>query len=80
LLRSGSRSRLNEQTQETSTPDELSSQKDQLSNRLVGLKTQLGRIQGLLAADDLDGAKAATEQLISIRQIRQTIAAIEEAA
>jgi hypothetical protein len=80
LLRSGSRSRLIEQTQETSTPDELSSQKDQLSNRLVGLKTQLGRIQGLLAADDLDGAKAATEQLISIRQIRQTIAAIEEAA
>jgi hypothetical protein len=69
-----------EQIQATDAPDELSSQKEQLANRLRGLRTQLGRIQGLLANDDLEGAVAATEQLLSINQIRQTIAAIESAS
>ncbi|MGH3039077.1 MAG: hypothetical protein ACRDLZ_06695 [Gaiellaceae bacterium] len=68
------------QIQETSAPEGLASQQSQLSNRLVGLKTQLGRVQGLLASGDLEGANAATEGLISIRQLRQTIAAIEGAA
>ena len=44
-----------------------------LTNRLRGLRTQLGRVQGLLLSDDLEGAKVATEQLLSIQQIRQTI-------
>lgn len=69
-----------EQVQETSAPDELSSQKEQLSNRLRGLRTSLGRVSGLLANDDLEGAKTATEQLLAINQLRQTIAAIEAAA
>jgi hypothetical protein len=68
-----------EQIQETSAPDELSSQKDQLANRLRGLRTQLGRVAGLLAADDLEGAQTATENLLSIAELRQTIAAIEAA-
>ena len=69
-----------EQVQDTSAPDELSSQKEQLSNRLRSLRTSLGRVSGLLANDDLEGAKAATEQLLAINQLRQTIAAIEAAA
>lgn len=68
-----------EQIQETSAPDELSSQKDQLANRLRGLRTQLGRVAGLLAADDLEGAQTATENLLSITELRQTIAVIEAA-
>jgi hypothetical protein len=69
-----------DEVQATSAPDELSSQKEQLSNRLRGLQTQLGRVQGLLAADDLEGAKTATGQLLSINQLRQTIIAIEGGA
>ena len=64
----------------TDAPDELSSQKDQLSNRLLSLRTQLGRVDGLLANDDLEAAKTATEQLLSVEQLRQTIAAIESAS
>jgi soluble cytochrome b562 len=71
---------LMDQINETSVPDELNSQKDQLGNRLRSLRTQLGRVDGLLLADNLDGAKTATEQLLSIQQLRITIAAIEEAA
>ncbi len=69
-----------EQVNATSAPDELSSQQDQLANRLHSLRTQLGRVAGLLANDDLEGAKSATEQLLSIAQLRQTIAAIEAAS
>ena len=69
-----------EQIEQTDAPDELSSQKDQLSNRLLALRTQLGRVQGLLAAGDLEAAETATEQLLSIQQLRQTIAAIEAAS
>jgi phage shock protein A len=71
---------LTEQVAQTDAPDELSSQRDQLSNRLRGLRTQLGRVNGLLIADNLEGAKVATEQLLSIAQLRQTISAIESAA
>jgi hypothetical protein len=69
-----------ETIESTDAPDELSSQKDQLANRLRGLRTQLGRVQGLLTGGDLEGAKVATEQLLSVQQIRQTIAAIEAAS
>jgi hypothetical protein len=69
-----------DQINQTSVPDELNSQKEQLANRLRSLRTQLGRVDGLLLADNLDGAKTATEQLLSIQQIRITIDAIEEAA
>jgi hypothetical protein len=71
---------LMDQINDTSVPSELESQKDQLANRLRSLRTQLGRVDGLLLADNLDGAKTATEQLLSLQQLRITIAAIEEAA
>ena len=69
-----------EQVEGTSAPDELSSQKEQLANRLRSLRTSLGRVSGLLTNDDLEGAKVATEQLLAINQLRQTIAAIEAAS
>ena len=69
-----------EQVVRRSVPEKLGSQKEQLAYGLRGLRTQLGRIEGLLASDDLDGAKTATEQLISVQQIRHTIAGIEAAA
>jgi hypothetical protein len=69
-----------EQIEATDAPDELSSQKDQLANRLRGLRTQLGRVQGLLLNDDLEGAKVATEQLLSVQELRRAIAAIEAAS
>jgi conjugal transfer/entry exclusion protein len=68
-----------EQVADASVPEELNSEKLQLGNELRGLRTQLGRVQALLANDDLEGAQAVTEQLLSINQIRQTIAAIEAA-
>jgi soluble cytochrome b562 len=71
---------LQEQVEQTDAPDELSSQRDQLANRLRALRTQLGRVEGLLAAGDLETAKTATEGLISLQQIRATIAAIEAAS
>jgi hypothetical protein len=69
-----------EQIEQTDAPDELSSQKDQLANRLRSLRTQLGRVSGLLTQGDLEAAQTATEQLLAIQQIRLTIAAIEGAA
>ena len=71
---------LQEQVEQTDAPDELSSQRDQLANRLRALRTQLGRIEGLLAAGDLETAKTATEGLISLQQLRATIGAIEAAS
>jgi soluble cytochrome b562 len=71
---------LTQEVQETSAPDELSSQKKQFENRLQGLQTQLGRVQSLLAADDLEGAETAIGNLLSIEQVRQTIASIEDAS
>jgi hypothetical protein len=68
-----------EQVGDASVPEELNSEKLQLGNELRALRTQLGRVQGLLANDDLEAAQAATEQLLSANQIRQTIAAIEAA-
>jgi chromosome segregation ATPase len=71
---------LQEQVEQTDAPDELSSQRDQLASRLRALRTQLGRVEGLLASGDLETAKTATEGLISVQQIRATIAAIEAAS
>lgn len=69
-----------EQVQATSAPEELTSQRDQLANRLRSLRTQLGRVSGLLVNGDLEAAKTATETLLSVQQLRQTIAAIEAAS
>ena len=69
-----------EQIEQTDAPDELSSQKDQLANRLRSLRTQLGRVSGLLTQGDLEAAQTATEQLLAAQQLRLTIAAIEGAA
>jgi hypothetical protein len=69
-----------EQIEQTDAPEALSSQKDQLANRLRSLRTQLGRVSGLLLQGDLDAAQTATEQLLAVQQLRLTIAAIEEAA
>jgi hypothetical protein len=66
-----------EQVSQTDAPEELGSEKEQLASGLRGLRTQLGRVEGLLASDDLEGAKTATEQLLSIQQMRQVIARIE---
>jgi hypothetical protein len=66
--------------EQTDAPDELSSQKDQLANRLRSLRTQLGRVSGLLTQGDLEAAQAATEQLLAVQQLRVTIDAIESAA
>jgi hypothetical protein len=69
-----------EQVAQASAPEELNSEKLQLGGELRGLRTQLGRVQALLANDDLEGAKTVTEQLLSINQLRQTIASIEAGA
>jgi len=69
-----------EQIQQTDAPDELSSQKDQLSNNLLSLRTQLSRVQGLLTQGDLEAAKTATGQLLSVLELRRAIAAIEAAS
>ena len=71
---------LQEKVEQTQAPENLTSQRDQLANRLRSLRTQLGRVEGLLANDDLETAKTATEQLISVQQLRVTIAAIKAAA
>jgi hypothetical protein len=71
---------LQEQVEQTQAPENLSSQRDQLANRLRSLRTQLGRVEGLLASGDLENAKTATEGLISLQQLRATIAAIEAAS
>jgi soluble cytochrome b562 len=71
---------LQEQVEQTQAPDNLTSQRDQLANRLRSLRTQLGRVEGLLASGDLENAKTATEGLISVQQLRATIAAIEAAS
>jgi soluble cytochrome b562 len=71
---------LQEQVEQTDAPDELSSQRDQLANRLRSLRTQLGRVEGLLVNGDLETAKTATEELITVQQLRATIAAIENAS
>ena len=60
-------------------PEELRSQQNQLGNTLRSLRTQLNRVQSLADAGDLEAAVAASEQLISIAQLRAAIAAIENA-
>ena len=60
-------------------PEDLRSQQNQLGNTLRSLRTQLNRVQSLADAGDLEAAVAATERLISIEQLRTTIAAIQDA-
>jgi hypothetical protein len=71
---------LQESVEQTQAPEELSSQRDQLANRLRTLRMQLGRVEGLLVNGDLETAKTATEGLITVQQLRATIAAIEAAS
>ena len=66
-----------EQVGQADAPEELGSEKEQLRLRARRASDQLGRVEGLLASDDLEGAKTATEQLLSIQQMRQVIARIE---
>jgi hypothetical protein len=60
-------------------PDELRSLQNQLGNTLRSLRTQLNRVQSIANSGDLEAAVAATERLISIEQLRTTIAAIQDA-
>ncbi len=60
-------------------PDELVSLQNQLGNTLRSLRTQLNRVQSLADAGDLETAKASTQQLLSIVELRKAIEAIESA-
>ena len=57
--------------------EELESERDKLSNRLRSLRTSLGRVQGLAAGGDVESAKTAMGQLLSVGEIRDTIETIE---
>jgi hypothetical protein len=69
-----------EDVQSADAPDELAVERDKLASRLRALRTQLGRVQGLAAAGDLESAQAAIARLLSIAQIRETIENIEAGA
>jgi hypothetical protein len=66
-----------ENVADADAPDELESERDKLSNRLRSLRTQLGRVQGLAAGGDVESAKTAMSQLLSVGEIRDTIENIE---
>ncbi|HXV56557.1 MAG TPA: hypothetical protein VD704_01695 [Gaiellaceae bacterium] len=69
-----------EDVQGADAPEELEVERDKLASRLRALRTQLGRVQGLAAAGDLEGAQAAVTSLLSIAQIRETLENIEAGA
>jgi hypothetical protein len=69
-----------ENVADADAPDELESERDKLSNRLRSLRTQLGRVQGLAAGGDVESAKTAIGQLLSVGEIRDTIETIEGSA
>lgn len=69
-----------EDVQSADAPDELEVERDKLASRLRALRTQLGRVQGLAVAGNLEGAQAAVTSLLSIAQIRETIENIEAGA
>jgi hypothetical protein len=69
-----------ENVADADAPDELESERDKLSNRLRSLRTQLGRVQGLAAGGDVESAKTAMGQLLSVGEIRDTIETIEGSA
>jgi hypothetical protein len=66
--------------QSADAPDELRTHQNQLANTLRSLRTQLNRVQSIADSGDLETAKLVTEQLLSVGQLRATIAVIEEAA
>ena len=66
-----------ENVADADAPDELESERDKLSNRLRSLRTQLGRVQGLAAGGDVESAKTAMGQLLSVGEIRDTIENIQ---
>jgi hypothetical protein len=66
-----------ENVADADAPEELESERDKLSNRLRSLRTQLGRVQGLAAGGDVESAKTAMGQLLSVGEIRDTIETIE---
>jgi hypothetical protein len=69
-----------ENVADADAPDELESERDKLSNRLRSLRTQLGRVQGLAAGGDVESAKTAMGQLLSVGEIRDTIETIESSS
>jgi hypothetical protein len=64
---------------EAEAPDEVASAKEKLASRLRGLRTQLGRIQGLVDGGDLEGAKSGLPRLLAIVEIKDAIEQIREA-
>ena len=66
-----------EDVADADAPEELESERDKLSNRLRSLRTSLGRVQGLAAGGDVESAKTAMGQLLSVGEIRDTIEIIE---
>ncbi len=66
-----------ENVADADAPEELESERDKLSNRLRSLRTSLGRVQGLAAGGDVESAKTAMGQLLSVAEIRDTIETIE---
>jgi hypothetical protein len=68
-----------EDVSDADAPDELESERDKLSNRLLSLRTQLSRARGLAAGGDLEAAQAAVGSFLSIGEIRSTIENIESA-
>lgn len=66
-----------EDVADADAPEELESERDKLSNRLRSLRTSLGRVQGLAAGGDVESAKTAMGQLLSVGEIRDTIETIQ---
>ena len=66
-----------EDVADADAPEELESEREKLSNRLRSLRTSLGRVQGLAAGGDVESAKTAMGQLLSVGEIRDTIEIIE---
>lgn len=68
-----------EEVSDADAPEELESEKDKLANRLLSLRTQLSRAQGLAAGGDLEAAQAAMGSFLSIGELRATIENIQAA-
>lgn len=66
-----------EDVADADAPEDLESERDKLSNRLRSLRTSLGRVEGLAAGGDVESAKTAMGQLLSVAEIRDTIETIE---
>lgn len=77
------RARVQEAIQEVAdadAPDEAASAKEKLASRLRGLRTQLGRIQGLVDGGDLEGAQTGLPRLLAIVEIKDAIEQIRAAS